>query len=68
MSVSRLELGKITLTEHTAKRIEKEFRVGINWLYYGDERAKDWPMDDEMCKWINTHPEARRKIKNWMNQ
>lgn len=61
-TISSLERGKSSITEATAKLIEKEYGVGLDWLYYGDEKARDYPIDDEMLKYLKAHPELRKEI------
>ena len=63
-----LESGNTQMTETRANEIAEKLHVGVDWLLYGDERAKDWPLDTEMVKWLKEHPEKRMIIEQWMEE
>lgn len=66
--LSEVMSGKKPLTINYAKKIEEPLGVGADWLLYGDEEAKEYPVTETMMKYIKTHPEARKKIKEMMNE
>ena len=63
-----VETGNKPLREKMANEIAEKLHVGVDWLLYGDERAKDWPLDTEMVKWLKEHPEKRMIIEQWMEE
>lgn len=66
--LSALEAGKSQLGEITAKRIAKALKVGSEWLLTGEERNKDYPVDDDMVEWLKNHEEVRKKIRALMDK
>lgn len=54
--------GKQQLTIKCAKKIEAALGIGADWLLYGDEDAKDYPLSDAMIKYMKKHPEIRKEI------
>ena len=63
-----VETGNNPVSEKMAGEIAEKLHVGVDWLLYGDERAKDWPLDTEMVKWLKEHPEKRMIIEQWMEE
>ena len=63
-----LESGNTQMTETRANEIAEKLHVGVDWLLYGNKRAKDWPLDTEMVKWLKEHPEKRMIIEQWMEE
>lgn len=43
-------------------RIAEATGVGEKWLLTGDERAKDFPVNDEFIAYLEKHPEIRKEI------
>ena len=66
--LSQIELGNRPLTEKRANDIAEKLHVSVDWLLYGDERAKDYPVDAEMVEWLKAHPEKRMIIEQWMKE
>lgn len=33
---------------------------------YGNEKRKDYPVDDEMIRWLEENGEWLEKVKGWM--
>lgn len=64
--INRLEAGKAMLGPQSIKRIAEAFRVGIDWLQYGDENRKENPVDQKMIDWLWDHPEMRKRIVDEM--
>lgn len=56
-----MEIGSYFLAD-----LEKEFDIGIDWFLYGDERCKEYPCGEKMKKYLDTHPEKRKIIWDWM--
>ncbi|MCD7833746.1 MAG: helix-turn-helix domain-containing protein [Lachnospiraceae bacterium] len=54
--------GKKQLTIKYAKKIEETLGVGADWLLYGDEDAKEYPLSDAVIKYMKKHPEIRKEI------
>ncbi|MCD8104318.1 MAG: helix-turn-helix domain-containing protein [Lachnospiraceae bacterium] len=54
--------GKKQLTIKYAKKIEETLGVGADWLLYGDEDAKEYPLSDTVIKYMKKHPEIRKEI------
>ena len=67
-ALSEVMSGKKPLTISYAKKIEEPLGVGADWLLYGDEEAKEYPLTDAMMKYIKTHPEIRKEIKEKMDE
>lgn len=59
--------GRKPLTIRYARKIEETLGVGMDWLLYGDERAKETPCDEVMIKYIKTHPDVRKEIRKRMD-
>lgn len=58
--------GRKPLTIRYARKIEESLDVGMDWLLYGDERAKEDPCDEAMLTFIKTHPDIRKEIREKM--
>ena len=63
-----VETGNNPLSEKMAGEIADRLHLGVDWLLYGNERAKNWPLDTEMVKWLKEHPEKRMIIEQWMEE
>lgn len=61
-----IEKGDHNLTKKRAVEIAKALGVGAEWLLTGDERNKEYPVDEDMIEWLKDHPEKRVVIKEWM--
>lgn len=66
--LSDIMTEKNMLTEDKARKIADALEVGVDWILYGEERKKEFPVNREMIDWIWSHPEERellyQKIKN----
>lgn len=60
--------GRRQMTIRYAKKIEETLGVGVDWLLYGDEAAKEYPCEDRMVRYIKAHPELRKQIWDEMNE
>lgn len=54
--------GKQKFTENFARKIESEFKVGADWLLYGDETAKNYPLTDYVIYYLKSNEELRKMI------
>lgn len=62
----KIESGETKLTEKSAIKIAEANDVSVDWLLYGDEESKIYPVNKEMLEWLNKHPEHRKKIRKLM--
>ena len=63
-----LESGNTQMTETRANDIAEKLHVGVDWLLYGNEKTKDYPVNAKMVKWLKEHPEKRMIIEQWMEE
>ena len=66
--INRVESGKGTLGQQSLKRIAAAFHVGVDWLQYGDETRKHYPVDDSMIAYLWENEELREMICQRMNE
>lgn len=57
-----IENGESNLTKKRAADIARVLHVGVEWLLYGDEKKKEYPVDQTMTEWLWNHPEIRKEI------
>lgn len=60
--LSDIMTEKNMLTEDKAKKIADALDVGVDWLLYGEEVRKDYPINDELLKWLWNNPEIRKEL------
>lgn len=60
--LSDIMTEKNKLTEDKARKIADALEVGIDWILYGDEEKKYFPVNGKMIEWLKTHPEERERI------
>jgi transcriptional regulator with XRE-family HTH domain len=65
-TVRKIEQEITPLTKKQAQRISEACHVGTEWLLYGDESMKLYPVDDEMILFLKRHPEVRKEIYTMM--
>ena len=58
-----VETGNKPLREKMASDIADRLHVGVDWLLYRNERAKDYPVNAKMVDWLKEHPEKRLLIE-----
>ncbi len=46
------------------RRIAEATGVGEKWLLTGDEKAKDYPVNDDLIAFLDAHPEIRKGLWN----
>lgn len=61
-----LEQGTRLLTERQAKKIANACDIGIDWLLYGEENAKEYPLNEDMVAYLQQNPELRKAIREKM--
>ena len=61
-----IENGESNLTKKRAADIATVLHVGVEWLLYGDEENKDFPVNGKMIEWLWNHPEERERIWKMM--
>lgn len=60
--LSDIMTEKNMLTEDKAKKIADALDVGVDWILYGEEVRKDYPINDEMLKWLWNNPDIRKEL------
>lgn len=66
--INRVEAGKAALGPQSLKRIAEAFRVGIEWLQYGDESKKAYPVDGKMIEYLWRNEKLREMIYHYMDE
>ena len=64
--ISNIENHGKTLTVKQGIKLADALEVGMDWLMYGDEEKKEYPVDERMVRWLWDHEDARRKIREDM--
>lgn len=57
-----LEKNKTAPSTFSAAKIEEQFDVGADWIMYGNEEKKEFPLSEKLIKWLWTKPEIRKKL------
>lgn len=70
--VSTSRLSEIFREKHPlsldkAKKIADALDVGVDYILYGDETKKDNPVNDNLIRWLWSHPEIRKEIWDRIN-
>lgn len=60
--LSFIENGENRLTERRAKDIGEVLGVRAEWLLNGDERNKEFPVNDVIVEWLKTPLELRKEL------
>jgi len=66
--INRVEAGKAALGPQSLKRIAEAFHVGIEWLRYGDESKKAYPVDGKMIEYLWQNEKLREMIYHYMDE
>ena len=66
--INKVESGKASLGPQTLTRIAEAFHVGIEWLQYGDESKKTYPVDEKVIEYLWGHEKLREMIYQYMNE
>lgn len=61
-AVFDLEKDNTKLTPFSAGRIEEQFNVGADWLMFGDEGKKNFPVSDKLIKWLWKNEDVRERL------
>lgn len=61
--ISRIERGDNISYETYSKRLAEALNVGEEWLLTGEERNKEYPVNEDMVEWLKNHPEKRMVIR-----
>ena len=64
-TINRVEFGA-KLTEKQAVKLAETLEVGLEWLLKGDEKKKNYPVDQKMILWLWQHEDERHEIWNRM--
>ena len=59
--INRVEFGA-KLTEKQGVKLAEALEVGVEWLMYGDEEKKEYPVDERMVRWLWEHSDVRKEI------
>ena len=66
--ISQVEAGERKLTKNAAEKISQAFEVGAEWLLFGDESRKDYPVNDRMIEWLWRHKGKRKELWALINE
>ena len=61
-AVFDLEKDNTKLTPFSAGRIEDQFDIGADWLMFGDEGKKNFPVSDKLIKWLWKNEDVRERL------
>ena len=64
-TINRVEFGA-KLTEKQAVKLAETLEVGLEWLLKGDEKKKNYPVDQKMILWLWQHEDERHETWNRM--
>lgn len=60
--ISAIEVGRVRLIDSKAEAIAEVLDVNKDWLLYGEEYRKRYPINERMLKWLNEHEEIRKDL------
>lgn len=60
--ISAIEVGRVRLVNSKAETIADILDVDKDWLLYGEEYRKRYPINERMIKWLNEHEEIRKDL------
>ena len=60
--ISAIEVGRVRLVDSKAETIADVLDVDKDWLLYGEEYRKRYPINERMIKWLNEHEEIRKDL------
>ncbi len=67
-TLNRFEAGKSGFAPESLKKIAEAYNVGLDWLQYGDERKKDFPVGDRLIEFLWAHKELREMLYHEMEK
>ena len=66
--ISQVESRENKIGFASAERIAGAVKVGVDWLLYGNEEKKHYPVNDRLVAWLWHHEDLRKilweKIEN----
>ena len=62
IGVCNIEKNASNLTPFSAGRIEDQFDVGADWLMFGDEGKKNFPVSEKLIKWLWENENIRERL------
>ena len=60
--ISAIEVGRVRLIDSKAEAIAEVLDVNKDWLLYGEEYRKRYPLNEQMLNWLNEHEEIRKDL------
>ncbi|MCC8046979.1 MAG: hypothetical protein LIP12_16100 [Clostridiales bacterium] len=66
--ISELLDGELDFDEYMLDELENDLGVGKDWILHGDKRCKEHTCSGKMKNYLNTHPEKREIVWNWMQE
>lgn len=66
--ISDLLDGEMEIEDYFLDELENDFGIGRDWILRGDKRCKEHAYSEKMKKYLNTHPEKREIVWNWMQE
>ena len=60
--ISASEVGRVRLIDSKAEAIAEVLDVNKDWLLYGEEYRKRYPLNEQMLNWLNEHEEIRKDV------
>lgn len=61
-AISKIETGVCPLDIEQAKMIAQGLNIGLDWLLYGDEDRKYYPINDKIVEWLWSRKDIRKMI------
>ena len=66
--ISLLESGKYQLKRKAGEKLAEALDVGVDWLFYGDEKKRYFPADKKLIDWLWEHPDIREELWKTMEE
>ena len=66
--ISEVESGNRELSVTAAKKIEAAFDIGYEWLLYGAESKKDYPISEKLVNWLWKNEKVRKELWSRMEK
>ena len=60
--ISEVEAGNRELSITAAKKIEAAFNIGYEWLLYGTEEKKNYPVSSKLVNWLWSDENVRKEL------
>ena len=62
IGVYNIEKNTTNLTPFSASRIEEQFDIGKDWLMFGDEGKKNYPLSEKLTDWLWKNESIRKEL------